>query len=293
MPGKPDAERDITEDLVRHLLTTQHPDLAALPLRHVGSGWDNEVYRLGDSLALRLPRREVAEALIINEQRWLTDLAQRLPVSVPAPCRTGRPDDHYPWRWSVTPWFEGEEADIAPPDASTVDVLAAFLSALHVPAPESAPHNPLRGVPLNERAAAASERMARLRSHTDVMSPQLMALWEQGVSMPFSSQRRWLHGDLHAQNVLTRKGKLAAVIDWGDMTGGDPATDLTCVWSLYERRADRERLLSLYDPDEATLTRARAWAVWFIVILIDTGRHNSPRHERQGRAMLSRLLADA
>ena len=292
MSGKPDAEIEISEGLLHQLLSTQHPDLAPLPLKRVGSGWDNEVYRLGDTLAMRMPRRQSAEVLARNEQQWLPQLAARLPLAVPAPCRTGEPDDSYPWCWSIVPWFEGNEADVAPPDSASVDVFASFLKALHVAAPPSAPRNALRGVHLSERADAASERMARLRSVTDVITPPLMRLWERGLAAPLNHRHDWLHGDLHAQNVITRGGKLEAVIDWGDMTAGDPATDLTSVWSLYAGQADRERLLEQYSPDEATLARAKAWAAWFVVILIDTGIQNSPRHERQGRAMLSRLLAD-
>lgn len=293
MSGKPDAEIEISEGLLRCLLSTQHPDLAALPLRRVGSGWDNEVYRLGDALAMRMPRRQSAQRLARHEQRWLPQLAARLPIPIPAPCRTGEPGSGYPWCWSIVPWFDGEEADTAPPDATTVDVFARFLRSLHVEAPPSAPQNPLRGVPLSQRAAAVSERMARLRSDTGVITPKLVRLWERGLAAPDNHQRYWLHGDLHAQNVLIREGNIAAVIDWGDMSAGDPATDLTSVWSLYSSQADRERLLQQYSPDAATLARAMAWAAWFVVILIDSGMHNSPRHERQGREMMSRLLADA
>ncbi len=53
------------------LLRLQHPDLAQLELRMMGAGWDNAMFRLGSSLAVRVPRRASAAALLINEQRWL------------------------------------------------------------------------------------------------------------------------------------------------------------------------------------------------------------------------------
>src|ERR1700742_500773 len=56
----PAAEVDIDADLVRELLRQQHPDLAELPLELVANGWDNAILRLGERLAVRLPRREVA-----------------------------------------------------------------------------------------------------------------------------------------------------------------------------------------------------------------------------------------
>ena len=53
---QPPAEVTLTADDVDRLLAAQLPDLRG-PLRLVANGWDNEVFRLGDSLAVRLPRR--------------------------------------------------------------------------------------------------------------------------------------------------------------------------------------------------------------------------------------------
>ena len=69
--GRPQAERVVDEALARRLLEDQHPDLADLPLTHLDSGWDNVIYRLGDKLTVRLPRREVAAAV---EGEVLVDL---------------------------------------------------------------------------------------------------------------------------------------------------------------------------------------------------------------------------
>ena len=62
-------------DLVRALLRDQHPDLADLELRDVDGGWDNQMWRLGDELAVRLPRTERAPALLHIEQTWLPVVA--------------------------------------------------------------------------------------------------------------------------------------------------------------------------------------------------------------------------
>ena len=86
-PGVPPAEVDISDDLVRGLLRRQHPDLADLPIRLHGSGWDNTTYRLGSGLAVRLPRRLLAVDLIRNEQRWLPEITPMLPIPAPTPLR--------------------------------------------------------------------------------------------------------------------------------------------------------------------------------------------------------------
>ena len=95
--GVPPAEVGIDEQLVRGLLADQHPDLAGLPLRFAAAGWDNELWRLGEDLAVRLPRRALGARIIVGEQRWLPELSRRLPVAVPVPLRTGVPGRRYPW----------------------------------------------------------------------------------------------------------------------------------------------------------------------------------------------------
>ena len=60
----PAAEVDVTADLVRGLLRDQHPDLAGLPLEPFASGWDNALFRLGDELAVRMPRRQLGADLV-------------------------------------------------------------------------------------------------------------------------------------------------------------------------------------------------------------------------------------
>ena len=158
--GEPTADVDITPDLARALLLDQHPDLAGLPIRPAETGWDNEVYRLGDDLALRLPRRRGGGMLILREQHYLPLIAANLPLPAPIPLRIGKPALGYPYSWSVVPWFEGVPTDRAPPDADQGEVLAAFLAALHRPAPDDAPQNPYRGGPLADRAEAFEDRFA-------------------------------------------------------------------------------------------------------------------------------------
>ena len=69
MADRPSAEVVITPDLVRRLLRDQHPGLADLDLEEVGEGWDNSILRLGPDLAVRIPRRQQAAELVLNEQQ--------------------------------------------------------------------------------------------------------------------------------------------------------------------------------------------------------------------------------
>lgn len=288
-PGTPPAEVTVDADLVRRLLAAQHPDLAALPLTEAASGWDNLMFRLGDDLAVRLPRRQVAAPLLATEQAWLPRIAASLPLATPTPLRIGGPGQGFPWPWSVIPWLEGDTADRALPDAAQGAVLGGFFRALHVPAPADAPRNPYRGVPLAARADSFQARLDDLAGKTDLITEAMLELWRAGAATPVDVGPTWLHGDPHPRNVLVRDGRITAFIDWGDMAQGDRASDLAAIWMLLPDRAARDEAISLCEASEATWIRARGWAVWYGAILLSTGLANDPRMTTIAERIFARL----
>ncbi|MDY6937921.1 MAG: aminoglycoside phosphotransferase family protein [Cyanobacteriota bacterium] len=292
MPGTPIAEVQIDELLAYNLLQKQHPDLAHLPIEPVDSGWDNVIFRLGDRWCLRLPRRQVAATLIENEQTWLPQLARRLPIPIPTPDRIGKPGSGYPWQWSVLPWLSGVSADRLEPQPTQVECFVSFLRSLHVPAPENAPPNPVRGVPLHQRAVLVEERMQRLKQKTDAIVPKIEQIWNRALNTPIDIPATWLHGDLHPRNILVENGKISGVIDWGDITSGDPATDLASIWMLWGDRTHRQQAITRYGASPATVQRARGWAILFGVVLLETGLVDNPQHALIGQRTLHRLAED-
>jgi len=73
------TDHEITADLIAELLREQHPDLAGLPLTFGARGWDNQLWRLGDDLAVRLPwATQDAGGLLLKEHAWLPAIAPRL-----------------------------------------------------------------------------------------------------------------------------------------------------------------------------------------------------------------------
>jgi aminoglycoside phosphotransferase (APT) family kinase protein len=287
--GKPEAEIEISETLVRDLLAAQHPDLASLPITTLASGWDNVMYRLGDELTVRVPRRQMGAELIRSEQTWLPVLQPQLPLPIPTPVRLGTPTSFYPWPWSVLPWLPGDTADQHPLATNEAETWAEFLLALHTTAPEHAPVSEVRGIPIDRRIESTQTRIERLQKK-DLYPKELDAIWQRGLAASPAVDKRWVHGDLHSQNVLVQQGRISAVIDWGDMNGGDEATDLASIWSLFDAPAARDLILERYSPDQALLERAQGWAVIFGVVLLDSGLINSPRHAVMGEAILTRLL---
>jgi aminoglycoside phosphotransferase (APT) family kinase protein len=291
LAGTPAAEIEIDADLARRLVAAQHPDLAHLPLHLEASGWDNVIFRLGNDLALRLPRRELAVALVRHEQAWLPGLVAGLPLTIPAPVRIGTPQDGYPWPWSIIPWIEGETADLSPPDADQGEVLGAFFAALHRPAPADAPRNPYRGVPLAHRKTAFAARVAGLEAKGRPLDPQVQAIWDDALAAPDDAEPTWIQGDPHPRNVLIRDGKFVAVIDWGDMAQGDRASDLSAIWMLLPERESRVRAMATCGQVSAdTWRRARGWAVLYGVILLETGLTDDPRMGVIAERTFARLM---
>ncbi|MEZ6028622.1 MAG: aminoglycoside phosphotransferase family protein [Hyphomonadaceae bacterium] len=293
MVGTPKAEVDVTPGQVRDLLADQHPRFAALPVSLAGEGWDNFTFRLGDDLAIRLPRREASVQLLVNEQRLLPRIAANLPLPIPSPVAIGQPGRGYPWTWSVVPWIAGQPADQAPLADTEGAALACFLQALHVLAPPDAPDNQFRGIRLSLRHDRIVQVLERLKAVSDVITPAISQAWEDAVAAPIhDGPPLWIHGDIHAQNVLSDKGRLASVIDWGDMASGDPAVDLSAVWGVLDHRRARAEARAIYNPDDARLARARGWAVLFGATLFENGRIDDPRHAATGEATLRRLAED-
>jgi aminoglycoside phosphotransferase (APT) family kinase protein len=286
----PPGAVEVDVELVEVLLAQQHPNLATLPLRASESGFDNFMFRLGESFAVRMPRSAAAARLIAHEQRWLITLSDRLPVQIPVPIRVGQPSFGFPWRWSVVPWLTGTTAEIAPVAAREAPRLAAFLRALHVPAPADAPYNAERSSPLASRAAAIAERMERLERTTDVVTDRVRGAWQEALETTGDSQPTWIHGDLHARNVLTLDGTITGIIDWGDMTSADPAIDLACLWMLLRDESARDAARLAYGSSDTPLwVRARGWAVLFGVMLLDTGIAGNARNAVMGEQILRRI----
>jgi aminoglycoside phosphotransferase (APT) family kinase protein len=287
---------DLDEALVRELLLEQHPDLAGLELREVAGGWDNRMWRLGEELAVRLPRTPRAPSLLRTELQWLPILAPSLPLPVPVPVRVGEPTFRFSKTWLVVRWVDGEPADHAPISSpKAADRLAEFLSALHHKAPGGVPVNPDRSFPL---------RSDNIDKWLPVLGPSDLAadakrIWEQGVAAPaWYGEPVWIHGDLHPANVVVSDGTLSGVIDFGEMCAGDPATDLSAAWLLLPAET-AERFFDLYaTADSATIRRSRAWAVMRALNLIGIGQNGEqglpggkPTWLPAGTAALERILA--
>ena len=285
----PEREIEIDEALVRRLLETQAPALAGRPLRFQAHGWDNDLWRLGDDLLVRLPRRAAAAALVENHQRFLPRLVPRVPILAPLPVVAGVATDDYPWPWSVVPWFDGDLAATHPPRATEATRLGEILRLLHVDADADAPHNPVRGVPLADRLVLLDQVEASVPEPRGVLVDSSIALVRQAATVETGHRRVWLHGDLHPRNILVRDGRLHAFLDWDDLCAGDPAGDLASVWWLFAVE-HHDAFWSAYgDHDPVLWQRARGWAALFGLLFLTFVRADDETQRDEEAAALARV----
>lgn len=270
MTSAPGVPRETGPDpaVVAQLLRAQAPRWAHLPVRPTPtSGSSNWVYRLGDELAVRLPRSDGNVPDLLNEVRWLPHLADRLPVAIPRVVAVGEPTQHFPRPWTVVSWVTGDPPRQLDPDQQgrLARSLGRFLRSLHeldtYGAPAGAASWGYRcGEPVTDTIDAWAEHAAA--ALTDLFDEAAVReAWRRLRDVPPATGPPCpVHTDVSAENVLTHAdGRLAGVIDFGGTGVGDRSVDLLYAWSLLEAPA-REQLRVEAGADEATWVRARAWA---------------------------------
>ncbi|MFC9976876.1 aminoglycoside phosphotransferase family protein [Spirillospora sp. NPDC127200] len=255
-----DARPVINVALVRGLIDAQFPQWAGLPLKLLDpAGSDHVIYRLGEELAVRLPRHADARGQAEKEFAWLPRLAPHLPLAVPVPVAVGEPGLGYPWRWAVSRWLDGEVATVRglgdSPEAAVR--LAEFLTALQGIAHDGFAQDAQEDLVARDRETRTN--IARTGGTFD--APAMTELWDAALSAPgWDRPPVWFHGDFHTGNLLTVGGRLSAVIDFGGLGVGDPACDLIIAFTLMSAES-RAVFRAALGVDEATWTRGRGWAL--------------------------------
>jgi aminoglycoside phosphotransferase (APT) family kinase protein len=294
-----ESEVEVSEDLVRDLLREQHPDLAELPIREVAGGWGNQMWRLGEELAVRMQRMDKRPDLQLKERRWLPVLAPRLPLPIPTPVRSGAPCERFPKIWTVMTWVEGTPLDQGSitRGGHAADMLAAFLKALHVQAPADVPNAADRGGHPKE-CTDGFENFLQAVDLDGFAEDDIRAVWDDAVAAPeWEGPRVWVHGDLHPANVVVAHGTLAGVVDFGDLFAGDPAWDLAAAWLLLPAGGATRFFDSYAQADQAAIWRARGLAAMkslFLMLMGQAGDRGLPGGKPNwgpaGRSALDRVL---
>ena len=290
-------EVDIDVELVEGLVADQFPQWVGRPVGEVRpQGTDNAMFRLGDDLAVRMPRTLDRAAGIAHEREWLPRIAAHLPVGVPLPVATGRPGRDYPCAWAVTSWLPGANPTAAADDDAhqlAVD-LAEFVAALQsIDTRGEQGVGPLwsyRGGPL---AARQPDTRAAIVACDGLLDTQLVTdVWEdvsrvtEGVGPP-----RWIHTDLQPGNLLVAGHRLCGVIDFGGLAIGDPAVDTIVAWNLLGAES-RQTFRETLDVDDETWARGRAWALSIGLVALPYYQHTDRTLAQVSRRQIDAVVSD-
>ena len=292
-----EGELPIDETVVVSLLREQCPEWAAMPLAAAGAGTDNVMFRLGEELLVRMPRTAGNATSLRKEREWMPRLAPGLPLRIPEPVHAGSPSGAYPLEWSVYRWIDGR----APSESSVQDWrafgadLAAFVRALHhidlMGATRTDDLSWYRGGSLGACDAWVSSSIDEVRALVggDLDVDTLERWWREALALPEpSGPLVWLHGDLRPGNLLVHDGRLHAVIDFGALSVGAPDAEHATIWDLPDRA--RQAYWDELDLDDATWTRARAWAIAVAAGGVPYYWHTYPEFVAECRARLDAIL---
>jgi aminoglycoside phosphotransferase (APT) family kinase protein len=287
---------EIDAPLVKQLIRTQFPQWAELPVTPVeNGGWDNRTFRLGESMAVRLPSALAYAAQIEKEYRWLPVLRPHLPLPIPEPLGLGAPGAGYPWPWSVYRWLDGKPAHVARIDdlgRFAVD-LAHFLLALRgIDArngPVAGSHNFHRGGSLTVYDTEIRQSIGVLADEIDIAT--VTEVWDAALAAPWQGPAVWVHGDVAETNLLVKEGRLNAVIDFGCAGVGDPSCDLVIAWTFLDP-PNRKEFRSAVALDLATWKRARGWGIWKALITLAQLRDTNSIKANKARQVIRDIVDD-
>jgi aminoglycoside phosphotransferase (APT) family kinase protein len=278
----------------RRMVAETFSGWADLPLREVSTlGTDHLLFRLGTDKLIRIPATADA-ADDFARKAGVPAAFAGLSLEVPRVLEIAEPNAFVPHPWAVVEWIAGEDAATTPPHdwSQAAQATGRFVAGLRTLQPSggrlSGRDNALRGAPLALLDAWMRPAIAAIAHRFDARC--LSRLWEEALAAPvWPGQPVWVHGDLHGGNIIVRGGKVAAVIDFGLASLGDPACDLAPAWTFLppDHRAAFRKCAA---PDDDAWLRGRGWGLYAATIALAHHAHDDPPLAAMGERTLAAML---
>lgn len=234
----------MSPESVAALLSRRAPSLTFRAVEALGEGDFFRAYSLDGVRVVRVAKHAGAAAALRREACLLPRLASRLPLPVPRPTlASGGEDDP---AFAIHPLLPGppltRERYLGLPEPlrdRCARQVGEFLSSLHRADLAEARACGVPDAGYRERCSALLEEarsglLPRLTPAESAYAERVLAEYlESDAAAAFRPVL--LHGDLGPDHVLydERAGRVSGIIDFGDMTIGDPAWDLVYVYEDY------------------------------------------------------------
>ncbi len=244
---------EINLEQFKKAILTQFPDLPIRSISFLGAGWANRVCLVNQTLIFRFPRNSSSEKRLLQEIRLLPILGPELPIPIPHYEYISFTSEAYPFAFVGYVLLPGEAIPHPIPALRQATwwrkQAGAFLTALHRIPISKVIEAGLAGYQTAQawRDARAAKH-AQYERHVFPLLPAsqrkiIISLLEKTISdermVAFSPVV--LHQDFDFHNFLVdlEKQQITGVLDFGSISIGDPAVDITLeVQPYYRNRID-------------------------------------------------------
>ncbi len=277
------AEIEMSPELAAELIKQQFPALNPINISLLGVGWDNTVYSVetaDQELVFRFPRRKMALDLMQTEWKLLDSLAPLLPLNIPRPLYAGQASPDFKWPFAGYTLVPGQTACQANLDTAArirlAPLLGQFLKTLHQLEIKrfkqlGAPADLMQKVDIEVRSPQTLERLKTATELGLIHNPKPFYDFLESLSAKTPADRPvcLVHGDLYIRHLVVDLNQhLTGVIDWGDAHLGDPATDLSVVYTVLPPEAHALFWEEYGAVDPLTLQLARFRALFHSLALL-------------------------
>lgn len=270
------------------------PQLQICSIKPNEEGWDSFVFEVNDCFIFRFPRRPDQEVYLKREILLLPQLAKILSVRVPkfefvcqgnaecAPFVGYRKIEGVPLTSDLIKSIQSDHL---------AQHLSKVLTELHRFPLQEALQSKVPYVSPIEWRQEYRNLYARVRDQVFpllnvALRAKAIALWKSFLNEEsyFQFKPVLLHRDLSGGHILCEPNgeRIAGIIDWGDLSIGDPALDLTGLWHVYGSKFG-ERVLIGYEGKVEETFRERisfySRLIPFHKILYGLNMHDSGRLE--------------
>lgn len=228
----------LTPDEVAAILAADLPELCASRVSVLGDGWDFATYRVDDTWVFRFPKRRQCVRPLAREIRHLDMLADRLAdagISIPRyrfhvlkPATFALPYAGYPML-PGDPLLNHSCASIDP--VAIGRQLGGFLRRLNAAALSPPPR-----VYHDELPSHILDFRRELDEIAHALPAAIAAACRELLSNApprYDGPPLFQHGDLGAEHMLVdpARGRIVAIIDWGDAGWANPVGDVVGLWA--------------------------------------------------------------